>query len=429
MSNSSGFRRALVSGACCAALLVSAGGAAAGDTPDNKELYRMILELKASQQGLVEDAAKARAEAAEAREQLEATRKELEATQQQLEANTPVAQTPPGSAPPAEEGAVYVKQANLPRGLAPWTEVHVLRVTSNNQDFASLSTAPAGSTEIATTTSKIVQSNYEASAKYGGTYFLGGSIDLTASFQDFYNAQGDGKQIPPFETPDGNNYITLIATLAPPSFGQNALSAKANDDFKYRSFDAEVGENLVVGENLALRLFGGIRYTHQAEHFQAFYFDGDFAPEALGGGRSNYDYDFWGVGPRVGAGGRYALPWGFNVFGQAGVSILIGEKEAEIGFTNPADDSDTAPLYFAHRDYGVQVMPAIDMRAGLGWQHTFGDWGQAFIDGGYEFQNYFNVVEQLTWGPPGFEAAVGQSTGDTGIDGFFFRGGFRFNGP
>jgi hypothetical protein len=421
MSNPSWWRHVMVAGVCAACLQTLPGIAAADETPDNKELYRMILELKASQQGLVEDAAKARAEAAEAREQLEAAQKELEAAQEQLEA----AATPEESVAPADAG--LVRQANLDRGLAPWSEVHMLRVTSNNQDFASLSTEPAGSVEIGTTTNKIVQSNYEVSAKYGGTYTPGGATDFTASYQSFYNAQGDANLTPPFESPDGNQYISLIATLAPPSFGQNALSANANDDFKYTAFDAEVGQNLVVGEDFDLRLFGGVRYGRVAAHFQAFYFGGDFDPTF--GGRSNSDYGFWGVGPRVGAGGRYPLPWGFNLFGQAAVSILVGEKEAESGFTNPADNSDTDPLYFVHRDFGVQVIPALDMRAGLGWEHSFGDWGKAFIDGGYEFQNYFNVVEQLTWGPPGDAGAVNQSTGDFGIDGFFFRGGFRFHGP
>jgi hypothetical protein len=430
MSNPRGWRRALAAGACGAWVIASAGVSRAEPTPDNAELYRMILELKAGQQQLVDDAAKARAEAAQAREQLEATQKELEAAQQKLETAEPaetVAATPPVSAA-SEEGGL-VRQANLARGLTPWAEVHMARFTDNNQDFASLSTAPSGSTEILTTTNKIVQSNYEVAWKIGGTWQTGGATDFTAGYQSFDNHQGDAKLFPPFETPDGNEFISLIATLAPPSAGQNAESAEANDEFKMQIFDAEIGQSLIVGEKLGLRLSGGIRYAHLAEHFQAFYYGGDFSPMLDGGARSNFDFDFWGVGPRVAAGGRYPLPWGFSVFGQLGVSILVGEKEAESGFTDPADDTDVAPLYFAHRDYGVQVMPAIDMRAGLGWEHGLGEWGKAFVDGGYEFQNYFNVVEQLTWGPPGFEAAVGESTGDLGIDGFFFRGGFRFFGP
>ena len=68
------------------------------------------------------------------------------------------------------------------------------------------------------------------------------------------------------------------------------------------------------------------------------------------------------------------------------------------------------------------------MRAGLGWEHLIGEWGTFFVDGGYEFQNYFGAVEQLTWGPAEAPGALDESTGDFGIDGFFFRGGFRFNG-
>ena len=426
MSNPSGFLRACVAGACGAWALLAAGSALADPVPDNEQLYRMILELQASQQQLIDDAAKARAEAAQAQQQLDETRKQLEAAQEQLES---AAATPAVSAPAAEEDAVYVKRAVLPQGFGAYAELHMLRATDNNQDFASLSTEPAGSIEIGTTSNKIVQSNYEMSYKLGASYQPGGSLDFAFAYQNFDNTGGDAKLEPPFESPDGNQYISLIATLAPPSFGQNAVSARADDEFTYEGYDWEVGENLVVGESLALRLFGGVRYVDMAEHFEAFYFDGDFATEAEGGGRSNSDFGFWGIGPRVGAGGRVPLGWGFSVFGQAGVSLLVGEQEAESGFTNPADDSDTDPLYFVHRDFGVQVIPAIDMRAGLGWEHALWEWGRGFIEGGYEFQNYFNVVEQLTWGPPSNPGAINQTSGDLGIDGFFFRGGLRFYGP
>ena len=398
-----------------------AAPAAADGTPSNEELYRMILELQAAQQRLVDDAIRARAEAAQAREQLETTQHELEAARQQLEARTPAAETPAVSAAGTGEG--FVREADLPRGAAPWAEVHGLRATDNQQDFAILSTEEGSI--LATGSSKIVQSKYEASYKAGAFYFPGGPRDFAISYQGFENT-GNAKLMPPFEQPDGNEFVSLIATLAPPTFGQAAVSASAHDEFRYSSIDAEVGENLRVGEKLALRLFGGIRYTNLNEHFRAFYFGGDFDPVL--GARSNYDFGYWGVGPRVGASGRYPLPWGFNLFGQAGVSLLVGEQESEVGFVNPWDD-EAEPDAFVHRDYGVRVIPALELRAGLGWEHGIGEWGAFFVDAGYEFQNYFNVVEQLAWGPAEAPGALDESTGDLGIDGFFFRGGFRFNGP
>jgi len=385
----------------------------------------MILELQAAQPRLVDEATRARAEAAQAREQLETTQHELEAARQQLEARMPAVETPAVSAAGTGEG--FVREADLARGAAPWAEVHVLRATDNQQDFAILST-DEGSI-LATGSSKIVQSKYEASYKVGAFYSPGGPRDFAISYQAFENT-GSASLTPPFEQPDGNAFVSLIATLAPPAFGQDAVSATAHDEFRYSSIDAEVGENLRVGEKLALRLFGGIRYANLNEHFKAYYFGGDFDPVL--GARSNFDFGYWGVGPRVGASGRYPLPWGFSLFGQAGVSLLVGEQEAELGFVDPwiADADPDAPLdAFVHRDYGVRVIPALDLRAGLGWQHLIGEWGTLFVDGGYEFQNYFNVVEQLTWGPVEAPGALGESSGDLGIDGFFFRGGFRFMGP
>ena len=386
----------------------------------------MILELQAGQQRLVEDAKQAREEAARAQQQLEATQQELEAARQQLATAPAPAATPAvSSAAAAESAEGFVREAQLPRGIAPWGEIHVLRTTDDNQSFAILST-DEGSI-LASGSNKIIQSKYQTSFKVGAGYSFGGPRDYGISYQYFDN-NGDAKLIPPFEQPDGNAFVSLIASLAPPSAGQNAVSAAAHDDFRYSAVDAEAGENLAVGEKLALRLFGGIRYANMNEHLQAFYYGGDFDPVL--GARSNRDFGFWGVGPRAGAGGRYPLPWGFHLFGEAAVSLLVGEQEAEIGFVDPfVDDSDAPPDAFVHRDNGVRVIPALDMRAGLGWEHLIGEWGTFFLDGGYEFSNYFGVVEQLAWGPSEAPGAITDSSGDFGFDGFFFRGGFRFAGP
>jgi hypothetical protein len=418
---------ALVAGTCAAWLLPLAAPVRADGTPSNQDLYRMILELQAGQQRLVEEAKRAREDAAQAREQLEATQQELEAARRQLEERSPpvVAATPAVSTAAATETREgFVREAQLARGAAPWAEFHMLRATDHNQSFAILST-DEGSI-LATGSNKIIQSKYQASFKLGAGYSPGGPRDYLISYQRFKN-EGSAKLIPPFEQPDGNAFVQLIASLAPPAFGQDAVSASAKDDFRYSALDVEAGENLAVGEQLSLRLFGGLRYADLNEHLQAFYFGGDFDP--VQGGRSNSDYGYWGVGPRLGAAGRYPLLWGFHLFGQAAVSLLVGEQEAEIGFVDPfVDDSEATLDAFLHRDNGVRVIPALDMRAGLGWQHLIGEWGTFFVDGGYEFSNYFGVVEQLGWGPSEAPGAVTDSTGDFGFDGFFFRGGFRFGG-
>jgi hypothetical protein len=89
---------------------------------------------------------------------------------------------------------------DLPRGAAPWAEVHVLRATSNQQDFAILST-DEGSL-LATGSSKNIQSKYETSFKAGAGYSPGGPRDFAFSFQYFYNT-GGARLEPPFESPDG----------------------------------------------------------------------------------------------------------------------------------------------------------------------------------------------------------------------------------
>jgi hypothetical protein len=423
--------------ACMLFVSLGAGAAFADDpAPTNAELYRMILELRADQQRLIGEAASARAEAQQAREQLSATQQELEQTRARLEQTQREGEAPappPVAAPAPEQAQGFVREANLQRGLSVFAEANIMRFTDSQSDFATLTTDEA--TLFGTGSNKIVQSAYDTGYTIGAGYAFGGPRDLEISYEHLDNNQGS-KLIPPFETPDANPFVDLIAILAPPAFGQGATSATSTLDWTYTAFEAMASENLDVGEKLGLRLSGGVRYVHSSEHQKAFYFGEDF-PVEVGSdpncdvqcGIANSDFNFWGVGPRVALGGRYHLPWGFNIFGATAASLLVGESEAELGFQleQPGGDEFVA---FIHRDFGVRVFPEIEMKAGLGWEYALPrNWGNFFVDAGYEFKNYFNVVERFKFNDVGNPASFNENTTDLALDGIFVRSGFKFNGP
>lgn len=416
--------------ACLIGFAASADSLAAG-APSNEELYQMLLELKAEQQRLVDDAAAARNDAARAREQLSTTQQELQATRRELEElQANAQQTPAVSAQPADQKG-WVREADLPLSVGVFGEANFPVFSHGEHGFVTLTTEE--DPVFGSGSNRIVNPKHDAGWAVGATFAPGGSIDFSFSYtmhEDFESSHVE----PPYAVSNDNVFTGLNAYLAPLDFGRDAVAAKGHTDLEYRSIDADVGENLLLGEHIALRLFAGVRYTDIGEHFRAYYFGGDF-PDDIGVplecdmedcGVSGADFSYWGVGPRVGMRGRYHLPWGFNVFGQAGVSLLVGKLENESVFATDGGETEIASVY---RDSGIRVIPAVDIRAGLGWERALGDWGAFFVDGGYQFENYFNVVEHFAFDSLTSEGAFSTNRSDLGIHGPYVRGGFTFYGP
>lgn len=410
-----------------------AADALGDDAPSNEELYQMLLELKAEQQRLVGEAAAARADAARAQAQLEATQQQLETARQELESRShaPIAATPAVSAAPASEEKGFVREADLARGASLFAEANIVRFTDGELGYATLTTE--SNSVFGSGSNRIVDPKYQAGWTVGGTYALGGPVDFSFSYNDHHQT-GDAELTPPYKVSNDNVFVGLNASLAPADFGRDAVSARATVDVDYWSVNADVGENLEVGDHLALRLFGGVRYSDIGEHFRAYYFGGDFPDDideplrcdADDCGISGVDYSYWGAGPRVGARGRYHLPWGLSLFGQAAGSLLVGKQEAEAQFSTNGDEDPVASVY---RDFGVRMVPVVEVRAGMGWQHALGSWGSFFVDAGYEFQNFFDVVKRFTFDGDTASGVFSTNTSDLAIDGPYVRGGFSFNGP
>jgi hypothetical protein len=383
-----------------------------GGPPSNAELYQMILELRESQQELSAETTRAKADAAEARNELEATRLELEEARREL-AHRDEAALPPVAA--AEEGAL-VRVARHAREFSPFGEFLYMRPSGAQLDFAIIEDDEA--TAVGFGSEKSITPDYNTGFKVGAEFRPGDSgLDLRFAYTQL-RMKESALLAPPFEPPAGPGG-NLIATLSHPSFGRNATTANAKFRFDYNSADLETGQTLLLGESLELRLFGGVRYADIVEHFDADYDGIDFDNANV-----SSDIGYWGVGPRVGASGRWSLPYGFEIFGGAATSLLVGEAEAEVKQT---DQNEAVLVTEIHRDFGVRLVPAIDLRAGIGLDRPLGEWGSLSVQVGYEFQNYFNYIEHFTFVDD--SSTVNENTTDLGIDGMFVRGSVRFHGP
>lgn len=401
-----------------AALLLAGSGPSGADeieTPSNEELYQMIQQLQADQDRLRGEAQAARSEAAATREKLERTQAELERARAASSERTVLA----GVSAASEQPVVRVKDTR--RSIEPFAEWVYLRPTNRSLDYAVIQDDTREIVGLGS--NKSVTPDYTSGFRIGSRVDFGSGIDAMASWTHFFAEEGDGPLTIPTEPPGTARILATLAHPATPSageYGPEADSARGRFDWKYDNYDLEVGRTLEVGK-LDLRLFGGVRHSNIDEHFRVTYDGGDFDM-----GRVSSDVGYWGVGPRVGAGGDWHLPWGLSVFGKAGGSLLVGEAESE---TVQRDNDDETLVAEIHSDFGVVVVPVVDIQAGVGWETPLGEWGLVALRAGYEFQNFFNMIDHGTWAD---DVAVGSMSEDStslGVDGVFLGGTLSFYGP
>ena len=421
-------------GALAAACVFSTGLATAADTPSNEDLYQMILELQADQERLQHEADLAKAETAKAKHELELTRRVLDATQEKLKVTEQeilqtqevVAATQEGLAETQAEmgtgpSSSVVKIPDKAGGWTAMAEVMFMRPSTGELDFAIED--PQDGSKVTTGRVLSVDTDYEPGFQIGVGYdFAGTGVDAKLAWSRLRTSNDESATAPAGST--------LIATLSSKGTGEgssDADSARANVDFDYDVVDFEVGQTFQAGSSVDIRLFGGVRYANMDHDMEVFYQGGTFDAQGPDDGALvTSKVDFSGIGPRIGVGGSWDLGSDFSLFGHTAVSLLVSDFDASHVETS---DSQNNPFRVnVTQDFDTRVVPVVEISLGAGWVNRL-SWGLLTLRGGYEVQNWFNVVDPLDFSKASSLGASNPGRGNTtdmGLDGFFFRGNVEF---
>ncbi|MFO0799917.1 MAG: Lpg1974 family pore-forming outer membrane protein [Gemmataceae bacterium] len=172
----------------------------------------------------------------------------------------------------------------------------------------------------------------------------------------------------------------LLPTLTRPGLTDTVSFAAADANLVYNVYDALVARRFVVGEHVALRMLGGLRFANIQQSFNAYY-DGIDARQAQVSAGSQ----FQGFGPVVGGEAVWAGWNGFHLYGKANGGLLTGNSE------NPLLEANgNGGAIFANTRYDVQkVVPFTSVGVGGGWQYrTF------TVRAGYEITHWFGLIDQ-----------------------------------
>lgn len=204
----------------------------------------------------------------------------------------------------------------------------------------------------------------------------------------------------------------LLPTITRPGLTDQVSIATADANLNYNLYDALVARRFAVGEHVALRMLGGVRFADIQQKFNVFYdgIDANQAQVSAGTG-------FRGFGPMVGGEAVWAGWKGFHLYGRANGGLLTGLSQ------NPLLEANSAGrAVFVNTSYDVRtVVPFATVGVGGGWQYrTFS------LRAGYEVTNFWGIINQ-----PRFTDDVGRgkfvpTTGNLSLEGLFVQAGVQF---
>ena len=313
-----------------------------------------------------------------------------------------------------------VKIPDKPGGWTVMAEVMFMRPSTGEFGYVISEGAPQSGKVVGPARVLSVDNDYEPGFRVGASHdFAGTGVDMKLTYSNLRTSFSDAAVAPP-----GGALFAILDNRQgqPAGKGGEADTASAKFKFAFDVVDLEVGQTFHAGRSsVDIRLFGGIRYANINQGMKVRYGGRDFS-----GGGSNFtdiksDVDFWGIGPRIGVGGSWTLGYGFSLFGNTAGSLLVSDFDASLIETR------TNPRIKLIQDSETRLVPVAEISLGAGWMHQF-PWGLFTLQGGYQLENYFNVVDPLRLSQgsevdPGLDAS---NTTDLSLDGFFFRGDLRF---
>lgn len=307
---------------------------------------------------------------------------------------------------PQPTGSAVVVKDNNPSNLRVTGEAVFWNARpSDTMDYA---IADPGTALATSGDLKTVDYDNGTGFRFGANYRLPNSgWDLGGNYTNF-NTQGSSNAVAP-----ANGF--LFSTRSHPFQNETADTASANSKLNYKAGDFEAGYNIRAGKNVDLRLFGGLKASNLNQKMNINYDGRDYT-----NGQIDTENNFTGVGPRVGLEAKVPLGAGFSVFGRGAASMQVGTQTSTFRETDRNGADVIADL---RRQQKGQVVPGLELAAGLTWEKQLSKRAKIEVGGGYELQHLFNVNDNVRFVDAASPGVFAQNKGDLSLRGFFVKGG------
>lgn len=285
-------------------------------------------------------------------------------------------------------------------GLGPFFfdgEFFLLAPRRRGQDYALVGSAPLG-TPIGTIRS--VEGDYDPGFRIGAGYrfpeegwqVFGRYTYWHSAANDRVQAAGPGQRV--------------FATLTHPAFVVEVGSASASNSINMNVFDVELARRFEMGERAQMRLFAGPRFANLDQRFTANYAGVDVVTSTV-----NRKVTFDGGGLRLGGQANFEVFQHIGLYLRGSTGLMTGRVRSSLG------EVSNGAIVVNAVDRFNRIVPTADL--GIGLSYELGGWLR--LSAGYEFNNWFGVVERFDFVDDAHVAKMARRADDLGFDGVFFR--------
>ncbi|MGL4554724.1 MAG: Lpg1974 family pore-forming outer membrane protein [Gemmataceae bacterium] len=312
----------------------------------------------------------------------------------------------PESRPPAErpagreEAAFFEKPEKAePGAFLLEGEFFLWAPRRRAQDYAILGTnpnfAPLG-------TVKTLEGGYDPGLRIGAGYRFASGVEATGVYTHWHTSADE------FLTATAPE--KLFPTLTHPVFVSEATTARANNNVNMNVFDVELARRFEIGEGTKVRAFFGPRFANLDQSFTATYEGAVVASDTV---RRKLTFD--GGGMRVGGAADFRVLDSIGLFLRGSAGLMTGRLRSTLEET-----ADSQPIVNVVERFN-KVVPTADL--GIGLSYNAGGMKMSF---GYEFHNWFGVVEGIDFVDDMHPSKMSRRYSDLGFDGVFFRAELAF---
>jgi hypothetical protein len=207
-----------------------------------------------------------------------------------------------------------------------------------------------------------------------------------------------------FHSSDSSSKTVASTNMIGPFFeiGPDATpykKAKGRATFHFDEVNLDYGLSIHFGDRLKSHLYGGVSFV-RIEQTRSSHFSN------LSGTihrTIHIPSTFTGTGPQIGTDFAYRIVKGFNLTGQAAISLFVGTQK------NHTDYKTSSPTLAAaggplpnHQKTQVhkktQVVPGLEGSLGLSYVFTFCKEKMLKLEAGYKAQVYINAIQSIDMG-------------------------------
>ncbi|MDF1702803.1 MAG: Lpg1974 family pore-forming outer membrane protein [Planctomycetota bacterium] len=216
--------------------------------------------------------------------------------------------------------------------------------------------------------------------------------------------------------PAGGSVGVLLynANNAPPSVGGPATAEGSAELFQ---MDLTAGVSLDIGSSGAGRFFFGGRFATLEQSYDVLYDDSAVAANLY---TRNAAMDLEAFGAIVGFESSFQVGAGFGFFGRIAGAMMVGQFKGTLRETQTTVGAGSVQQVDISERF-ERVVPVLEASVGVTWERNTGGRRRFRVLLGYEFQNWFNVLDVNQFPDDLADQNLTRNTTDLGLDGFILR--------